>query len=968
MIKLPWRVVLLPFCLSIGIWGVMAQTPDSAPPVVLKQGAGQNAGNQPPRPGRGQQPPIVLNPDDMQIYPDPPASINANRDGIPHGKLEMVEYDSKTVGTKRKLNVYTPPGYSPDRQYPVLYLLHGIGGDETEWQRFASPNLLLDNLIADGKAVPMIIVMPNGRAQKNDRAEGDVFAAAPAFAVFEKDLLNDVIPFIEAKYSVAKDRENRALAGLSMGGGQSLNFGLGNLDTFAWVGGFSSAPNTRSPAELLPDPAKAKEKLKLLYLSCGNKDNLIRISQGVHGYLKEKGVPHIWNVDSHAHDPTHWRNNLYYFLQMVFQPNPTLKVVPVATTPARAQNITITIDVGHPAGKVSPLHYGLMTEELNYSYDGGLYAELIRNRAFNDNRDSPVHWAAVQGNGSAVTIALDKSQPLNTNLPTSLRLNVTAATPAAAAGVTNDGYWGIPVRPDTTYKATFHAKSAQGFSGPITLSLVSEDGATIYAKTTVGGVGGEWKEFKATLKTGRVMPTAKARFVLTVDRPGTVWLGLVSLFPPTWKNRPNGLRPDLMQMLVDLKPKFLRFPGGNYLEGGTIETRFEWKKTIGPLTERPGHQGPWGYRSSDGMGLMEFLLWCEDMGAEPVLGLYAGYSLGGQYVKPGPDLIPFIEEALEEIEYVSGPITSKWGAQRAKDGHPKPFPLQYVEVGNEDWFDKSGSYDGRFAQFYDAIKAKYPQLKVVSTVGNEQPTEKRVKSRKPDAVDEHYYWKADDFVNRTPERFEKYDRSGPEIFVGEWGAHEEIVPWDRRSRDLPPTPAMKAAIGDAAFMAAMERNSDLVTMQCYAPLLVNVNPGGRQWRPNLIGYDALTSFGSPSYYAIQMFSTNVGDTILKPIITGAPLLTSVTRDSRSGAIYLKHVNATVAPQTVTIEFKGVRSLRPEATAITLAADPAATNSIADPKRVVPVNSKVSGIQPTFTYTFPANSVTVLKLDGTMNER
>jgi enterochelin esterase-like enzyme len=263
--------------------------------------------------------PIVLNPDDMQAFPEPKDDINANRADIPHGKLEMVEYESKSVGTKRKMNVYTPPGYSSDKKYPVLYLLHGIGGDETEWERFAKPDQLLDNLLADGKAVPMIIVMPNGRAQKNDRAEGNVFASAPAFAAFEQDLLKDVIPFMESHYSVQADREHRAIAGLSMGGGQSLNFGLAHLDTFAWVGGFSSAPNTKPPAELLPDPATAKGKLKLLWLSCGNKDGLIRISQGVHAYLKEKEIPHVWNVDGHAHDPTHWRNNLYYFLQRVFQ-------------------------------------------------------------------------------------------------------------------------------------------------------------------------------------------------------------------------------------------------------------------------------------------------------------------------------------------------------------------------------------------------------------------------------------------------------------------------------------------------------------------------------------------------------------------------------------------------------------------------------------------------------------------------
>ena len=261
---------------------------------------------------------INLGPDDKQAFPDPPAGFNVKRDGIAHGKLGMVEYDSKTVGTRRKMQVYTPPGYSADRKYAVLYLLHGIGGDETEWQRFATPNIILDNLLADGKAKPMIVVMPNGRAQKNDRAEGNVFRSAPAFAAFEDDLLKDVIPTIESLYSVQADREHRALAGLSMGGGQTLNFGLAHLDTFAWIGGFSSAPNTKPPAQLVPDPASTKQKLKLLWLSCGNKDRLIRISQGMHAYLKEKDVPHVWSVDSNGHDPTHWRNNLYHFVQRIF--------------------------------------------------------------------------------------------------------------------------------------------------------------------------------------------------------------------------------------------------------------------------------------------------------------------------------------------------------------------------------------------------------------------------------------------------------------------------------------------------------------------------------------------------------------------------------------------------------------------------------------------------------------------------
>jgi len=637
-------------------------------------------------------------------------------------------------------------------------------------------------------------------------------------------------------------------------------------------------------------------------------------------------------------------------------------LAPLAATSVVAQSPTLTIDAGQPVAKASPIHYGLMTEELNHSYDGGLYAELIRNRAFLNDARTPAHWSAVHEDGSASAIALDRQQPLNTTLPASLRLEVTSASRTAPAGVANAGYWGIPVKPETRYRASFYARTGPGFSGPMTLAIESADGATVYGKATVPQVAGDWREYRVTLKTGKATPTANARFTLKLDRPGTVWLSLVSLFPPTWKDRPNGLRPDLMQMLVDLKPAFLRFPGGNYLEGNTIAERFDWKKTLGPLTERPGHQGPWGYRSTDGMGLLEFLLWTQDMGAEPVLGVYAGYSLRGDYVKPGPDLVPYIEDALDEIEYVTGPVTSKWGARRAKDGHPKPFPLRYVEIGNEDFFDRSGSYDGRFAQFYDAIRARYPHLKIISTVGNEQPAEKRVHSRRPDVLDEHYYRNTVQFLRMSPTHYEGYDRKGPEIFVGEWAAHEDIVPWDPRSRTLPPTPSMKAALGDAAFMTAMERNADIVTMQAYAPLLVNVNPGARQWRPNLIGYDAFRSFGAPSYYALRMFSRNYGDSILRATLTGAPLLTSVTKNSKSGAIFVKHVNPEAAPQTLTIDVKGLRSVRSRATATVLSAAPNATNSIDEPTKVVPVTQTVSGIAPSFTHTFPPHSITVLQLE------
>ncbi len=275
------------------------------------------------------------------VKPGPPG-FDAMRDAIPHGKIDSVTYSSKTVGTKRKAIIYTPPGYSKNKKYPVLYLLHGIGGDEKEWLNGGTPQIILDNLYADGKIEPMIVVMPNGRAMKNDSAVGNIMAQdkVQAFANFEKDLLNDVIPFIEKKYPVIADREHRAIAGLSMGGGQSLNFGLGNLDKFAWVGGFSSAPNTKPPKELVPDPEMAKQQLKLLFICCGASDGLLSFSKRTHDYLAQNNVPHIYFIEPGVHDFKIWKDGLYMFAQLIFKPvDPsTFSKYPVAGAPA-ATNI-----------------------------------------------------------------------------------------------------------------------------------------------------------------------------------------------------------------------------------------------------------------------------------------------------------------------------------------------------------------------------------------------------------------------------------------------------------------------------------------------------------------------------------------------------------------------------------------------------------------------------------------------------
>ena len=613
---------------------------------------------------------------------------------------------------------------------------------------------------------------------------------------------------------------------------------------------------------------------------------------------------------------------------------------------AAAQQATLSIQLDKPLHAVSPTLYGLMTEEINYSYDGGLYAELIRNRTFQDHGFGGVaHWNVEHFGDSTSSMDVDSTTGPSAALQSSLRLTLNGNTPAHPAGVRNEGYWGVPLRASTTYKGFLYARADDPAVGPITVSLIGDNTGETLATTTLTPLTSAWARYDFSLTTdAKLKPGAENHFLITAPHPGKLWLSMISLLPPTYANRANGNRPDLMQLMSAMHPAFLRLPGGNYLEGDQIDERFDWKQTIGPEVDRPTHRSPWGYQSSDGIGLLEFLEWSEDLHMDTVLAVYAGYSLKGDHIHPGPALTPFVDDAVEEIEFATGDISTKWGARRAALGHPAPFAIHYIEIGNEDEFDRSGSYEARFNQFDQAIKARFgTTFQTIATAP--------LKHSKPDVLDDHYYRRADEFFADV-HHYDAADRSGPKIFVGEWA-----------TREGSPTTNLGAALGDAAWMTGMERNSDLIVMASYAPLFVNVNPGGMQWESDLIGYDAMTSYGSPGYYAQVLFAQYLGTEVPASTLTagGSRLFYSITRSPAKGEAYLKLVNASSIAQPMQIELSGA-TIGKSATVETLSGHTLAeTNTITDPTRVVPVKSTLKSAGASFTHTVPPYSIQVIAL-------
>lgn len=493
----------------------------------------------------------------------------------------------------------------------------------------------------------------------------------------------------------------------------------------------------------------------------------------------------------------------------------------------------ITVDVKKPICEVSKTLWGIFFEEINHAGDGGIYAEMVRNRSFED-ADKPIFWELIIEGDADGEMAIDESLPLNENNKRSLRIDVRKNAGGRVA-VANHGYWGMNIIKGKTYALSLYARCSKGFKGALLITLEHPSGL-VYAMAKIDGLSERWRKFETKL-TPNASDTA-GRLVISVDGVGTVWLDMVSMMPEErWKGL--SLRPDLMRMLEGLKPSFVRFPGGCFVEGDTLKDALRWRNTLGDVAERKTRWCIWGYYSTEGLGLHEYLMMCEALGAEPVLVVNCGMS--HKEVAPIEKMDEWIEDALSAIEYAIGPVTSKWGAMRARNGHPEPFKLRFVEIGNE---NSGRAYEERYAMFYKAIKERYPHMQIIANVP--------VRSAPVEIVDEHFYNSPEWFIANST-RYDSYDRNGPKIFVGEYAVTRQCG-----------TGNLRAAIAEAAFMTGIERNSDIVIMAAYAPLFVNINH--RSWNPNLICFDNCNVYGTPSYYVQMLFSQNRGDIALPVIV------------------------------------------------------------------------------------------------------
>ncbi|GJJ10558.1 hypothetical protein Clacol_004785 [Clathrus columnatus] len=611
---------------------------------------------------------------------------------------------------------------------------------------------------------------------------------------------------------------------------------------------------------------------------------------------------------------------------------PALSLGALLLTRAMAASFTIVVNetASHP---IPSTLYGMMYEDIS-SGDGGLYAEMLQNRAFQqvtpNTTDALNAWSAVNGASIAV---VDNTPSLSKALPNSLQLTVPEDA-TGPVGAQNNGYFGINVQSSWTYTASFYYKLAQGstFSGPLTISLKSSTTGQTFASASVHikESSEKWTQVSVKLKPKTTAPDTNNIFEVTVDGAShsgqSIFFALFSLFPPTFKDRPNGMRLDIATTLKEAGPSFFRFPGGNNL-GQEPSQRWVWNNTIGPLTDRPGRLGDWGYVNTDGLGLLEYLQFIEDMEMQPIMAVWAGYSLNGQSIPEG-DLAPYIQAAKDQIDFVIGnPKTNAMGAKRAALGHPAPFELNYVEVGNEDFF--SSTYPYRWRDFVGNLSAAYPTIK----------------------------WFAQNaFI------YDGFERNGTKYFEGEYAAISTNAAnlFGTPDEGRLTFPTMQSSAGEAAFMTGFERNADIVFAASYAPLLGSVV--NNQWTPNLVGFNADSVIRSTSYYTQQLFSLNRGDEYLPSTLPSPTGLTfwSVTRKNSTKEVLIKISNTDTAIANLTFDLP-FKKIAPTGTVTVLTGPATASNTPEEPDAITPQTTSIAIPGKRFSFTAPPISVNVISI-------
>lgn len=570
---------------------------------------------------------------------------------------------------------------------------------------------------------------------------------------------------------------------------------------------------------------------------------------------------------------------------------------------AQAQHV-MTVDVARPTAKIQPTMYGIFFEDINFGADGGLYAELVKNRSFEFPQPF-VGWIPF-GN-----VTVQDAEPCFDRNPHYVRIVNDGRL--LRAGLDNEGYRGIGLKQGEEYRFTAYTRTPDARPMKLSIELVNSRGENLL-KREIEISGNSWQKQTVVLQSPFTDAHSRLRVVLLTE--GTVDMDHISLFPvKTWKNRENGLRADLAQALYDLNPGVFRFPGGCIIEGNSLATRYQWKNSVGPVENRPLNENRWNYTfkhkafpdyfQSLGLGYYEYFLLSEDLGAEPLPVLSCGLSC--QYesneVVPLDELDPYVQDALDLIEFANGPVTSTWGKLRAEMGHPEPFHLKMIGIGNEQW-DKV--YTERLEVFTKAIRARYPDIKIVGSSGPNADGDKfdylwpEMKRIGVDLVDEHYYM-APDWFFANAARYDNYDRRGPKVFAGEYASHDH--PTGKANNFL-------AALSEAAFMTGLERNADVVHLATYAPLFAHVDAW--QWNPDLIWFDNLRMMRTPNYYVQQMYGMNAGTDVLRLQMDGKPvagqdsLYATASLDAPTGEIILKLVNAGSTPAQVQVNFNGLK--------------------------------------------------------------